>query len=155
MDENIRQGLEKLTHCYTRQIIQYKQLEALALEQAKALVAPQLDMQRIHEILEKRLDILEDMESLIKETRETQRSFCNITKMDQLILSKLKSQYGNIPEFQALSAQIKEHQTVLETMIHLDEANQRVMKERMNEMKAAGHSLDWKSRARKAYRDGT
>jgi hypothetical protein len=152
MDENIRQKLKKLTHYYAIQANCYRNIEALALDHARALVAPELDMRRIQALLEQRMDILDDMESLVEETRAAQAALCVHIKTDTLSFPRLEQICGGEPEFVQFRNQAEIHKKLLEKMIRLDRANEQVMRERMSEMKAAGRDLKLRAHARRVYR---
>ncbi|MDR1205347.1 MAG: hypothetical protein LBL26_07685 [Peptococcaceae bacterium] len=153
MDESIRQKLKKLTHYYAIQANCYRNIEALALDHARALVAPKLDMGRIQALLEQRMDILDGMESLVKQTRAAQAALCTQIKSDILSIPRLERICGGEPEFVQFRNQAEIHKKLLEKMIRLDRANEQVMKERMDEMKAAGRDLKLRARARRVYRN--
>jgi hypothetical protein len=152
MNEEIRQALEKLTYYYAVQANCYRSIEDLALDHARALVAPALDMRRIQALLEQRMDILNAMESLVEETRAAQASLCAQMGTDRLSVPRLEQNCGGAPEFAQFKNQLELHKKLLEKMIRLDRANEQVMRERMKEMKAAGRNLQLRPYARRVYR---
>jgi hypothetical protein len=152
MDEKLRQELKRLTHYYALQASCYRNIEALSLDHARALVAPKLDMSRIQTLLEQRMDILGAMESLVGETCAAQAALCAQIRADTLSISRLERVCGGEPEFAQFRNQVEIHKKLLERMIRLDRANEQVMRERMGEIEAASRHLKLRSYARRVYR---
>jgi hypothetical protein len=152
MDANIRRKFNALTQCYAIQTKCYKDLEALALDHARALVAPKLDIKRIQALLEQRLDALGAMAPLIEKTRATQADLCAHMGTEALAFPQLVSLYGEETEFIQFRKQAEIHKQLLERMIDLDRANEKVMRERIGEIKAAEKALPLRAYARKAYK---
>jgi hypothetical protein len=152
VDATIRRGFSALTQCYAIQTKCYKDLEALALDHARALVAPKLDIKHIQALLEQRLDALGAMAPLIEKTRGIQADLCARMGAETLEFPRLAALYGEEPEFIQFKKQAEIHKQLLERMIDLDRANEQVTRERMSEMKAAGKALALRTHARKAYK---
>jgi hypothetical protein len=152
VDQDLRQELKKLTHCYALQANCYRDVEAIALDHARALVAPRLDMNRVQTLLEQRMDILDAMKNLVEETRTAQTALCAQIKAETLNISRLERICGGEPEFLQFKNQLEIHKKLLERMIRLDRANEQVMRERMGEMEAASRNLKLRAHARQVYR---